>query len=383
MGIQDSNIVTLMAVGDIRTTRDNPESLFEKVVGTFREADILFGNCEVPFSDRGSPNPISPVSARAKAQNVSALKYAGFHVMPFANNHSLDWGYDAFLDTIDLLRQNGIVPIGAGRNLAEARQPAVLERKGMRIAFLAYAFVTHAGYEAKQRTPGTAVLKAYTYYHHAEEGQPGTPPKIFTFVDPDDLQSMREDIQAAKRQADVLVVSFHWGLHFAPALIAMYEREVSRVAIDNGADLILGHHQHILKGINTYRGKVVFHGLANFALDAPFTPDHLQSEQFRFMQSQYPGLLGPKPEDPAWYYPPNSRKTVIVKATIGDGRILKVSYIPCVITVSRQPVRVAGNSPEFDEGLTYMREISTSQGLNVELVPEGSEIVVLDPSVQI
>ena len=376
MDRENSDTVTLMAVGDIRTTRDNPEFLFEHVVETFRTADILFGNCEVPFSDRGSPNPISPVSARAKAQNVSALKYAGFHVMPFANNHSLDWGYDAFLDTIDLLRQNNIIPIGAGRDLAEARKPVILERKGVRIAFLAYAFVTHAGYEAKRHTPGTAVLKAYTYYHHAEEGQPGTPPKIFTFADPEDIQTMREDIQTTKAQADVLVISFHWGLHFAPGLIAMYEKEVSRVAIDNGADLILGHHQHILKGIDTYRGKVVFHGLANFALDAPFTPDHLQSDQFKFLQSQYPGLLGPKPEDPTWYYPPNSRKTVIVKVTIQDGRIQRVSYLPCLISSNRQPVPLARTSPEFGEALAYMKEISSSQNLNVELAPENDEIVV-------
>jgi poly-gamma-glutamate synthesis protein (capsule biosynthesis protein) len=118
--------------------------------------------------------------------------------------------------------------------------------------------------------------------------QPGSPPRIVTLTDPDDLAALVADVGAARDEADVVVVTPHWGLHFTPGAIADYESEVGRAAIDAGADIILGHHQHILKPIQVYKGKVIFHGMGNFAVDVDMR-DYRDSQGIKELVERYPG----------------------------------------------------------------------------------------------
>ncbi|MBI4190608.1 MAG: CapA family protein [Betaproteobacteria bacterium] len=326
----DQTKVLLYAVGDVGPNRDNPESIFAAAAPTLKKADILFGQLEAVFTERPIPqcNQTWP-GLSTHPKNVSALTSVGFDVLSFASNHLLDCGEPGLLDTIDLLRKNQITVIGAGKNLDEARKPAIFERNGTKVAFLAYCSVLPLGYEARRaggglpEKPGAAPMRVSTSYTH-ESWQPGTPPRIITLANKEDLEAMKDDIAKAKSLADVVVVSQHWGIHYLPGLIAMYQKEVAYAAIDAGADLLLGHHPHLLKGIEIYKGKVIFYSIGNFAFDlaVAFMIDHKSPERYGFELD---------PEYPTFPFPPQSRKTMIVKCVISDKKVAKVSFLPALI----------------------------------------------------
>jgi len=259
---------------------------------------------------------------------VSALTYAGFHVVSFASNHTLDWGVDALLDTIDVLKQNGLAVIGVGKDIEEARKPLILERKGVKVAFLAYCSVHRPGYEATADKPGLVPMRAWSIYQPLEH-QPGTPGvRIRTFPDPGDLEAMEEDIRRARTLADVVVVSMHWGIHFERATIAMYQRRVGHAAINAGADLIIGHHAHILKGMEVYKGKVIVYSMCNFAMATTYERALHRRENipgWREMHKAYDWELDPDYSGYAWPY--DSRKSIVVKALIEDKKVARVSFL--------------------------------------------------------
>ena len=108
-----------------------------------------------------------------------------------------------------------------------------------------------------------------TVYEPAEPDQPGTPAGIRTFAHRADLDALLDSIRSARRRADVVLLSLHWGLHMVRATLADYQIEVAHAAIDAGADAILGHHPHLLKGVGFHRGRPIFYSLGNFAIEQP------------------------------------------------------------------------------------------------------------------
>ena len=187
----------------------------------------------------------------------------------------MDWGREAFYQTIGVLKEEGMQVIGVGKNIDEARTPTIIEIGETKIGFLGYNTILPQDYYATKNRPGCAPMRGLTVYEPIEHDQPGTPCRIHTFPHREDLQNLLTDIRKLRSQVDVLVLSIHWGIHFVPAVLADYQRDVAHAAIDAGADIILGHHTHILKPIEVYKGKVIFYSLANFALDPPqaFTED--------------------------------------------------------------------------------------------------------------
>ena len=143
------------------------------------------------------------------------LTDCGFNVVSVAGNHAMDWGPEPLLDTIDLLCAKGIQAIGAGRNLAEARQPALIDAKGLRVAMLAYCSVLHEGYAAGPDTAGVAPMRATARFEPVDY-QPGVPPRVITTPNEQDLADLVADVRGAKEQADTVVLSLHWGVHFVP-----------------------------------------------------------------------------------------------------------------------------------------------------------------------
>jgi poly-gamma-glutamate synthesis protein (capsule biosynthesis protein) len=252
--------VTLVATGDILIDRDKPASIFRHVAGVLQKADIAFGNCEQMYSGTGRASPVH-ITPNNPA-TIEALRYAGYDVLSFANNHAMDWGPKALLDTLANVKKAGIPIVGAGKNISEARRPVILERNGTKVGFLAYSCTGPAGSEAESNKPGYAPVRAWTMYQQIDY-QPGTPPNIITVPYVNDLAEMIADIKKLKAQVDVAVISFHWGQHFIPRVIPMYCFDVGHAAVDAGADLILGGHPHILKGIEVYKGKVIFYSLCN------------------------------------------------------------------------------------------------------------------------
>jgi poly-gamma-glutamate synthesis protein (capsule biosynthesis protein) len=374
---------TFMAVGDIVIEREEPASIFASVSSILNDSDLVFAQCEQMYSDIRNDRRVESTSfakelvhARgtfSHPRNVPALREAGIDVVGLASNCTMDWGADCLLDTIERLRGTGISVVGAGKDLASARQPACFELGGARVAVLAYCSVGRPGEEAQEDKPGFVPVRAHTMYK-PEDYQPGTPPRILSFADRGDVEAMTADIKQAKAEADIVIVSQHWGVHFLPAVIPDYEFEVGHAAIDAGADLIVGHHPHILKGIEVYKGKTIFHSLGNFALElGPRSGEPLRNAM-KWEQQKY----GFKADDSCPMYPfsRESRATLIAKAVIRDGSIVDVSCIPCWINDAAEPCPMVPPDPLAEEVREYVELISSSQRLSTKLSWRGSELAI-------
>ena len=168
-------------------------------------------------------------------------------------------------------------------------------------------------------------------------------------------------------------MSIHWGIHFIPGVIADCQRDVGRAAIDAGADVILGHHAHILKGVDVYKGKPIIYSLCNFAMDLHIDEKHAQSKGFREIQKLHPDW---KPDyNISYSFPPDSSYTVIAKCIIGD-RGARVSLLPAYISPMSQPELLSASDPRFAEVAAYLEKYTGSQGLNARYRREGDELVL-------
>ena len=234
------------------------------------------------------------------------------------------------------------------------------------------------GYWAEKERPGCAPLRAETSYEQIDPHQPGTPCRIRTFPNRDDLEAMIEDIKKAKHDSDLVVVSMHCGIHITPAIIAEYQKDIAHAAIDAGADLILQHHAHILKGIEVYSGKVIFYSLSNFAIELHFMNKEWAEipEVKELRRSLDPAWNPPYKDYPTFPFPPDSRKTIIAKCVISDKEIKKVSFLPTIINKQAEPEILTCRDVRFKEIVRYMEDISRNQGLDTIYTIEGNEVVI-------
>ncbi len=261
--------------------RDRYDESFAATAETLRRADIVFGQLETSFAASGTRLPQARHAVLARPEGAQALADAGFNAVSMAGNHCMDWGREAFLETRANLENAGVRVFGAGATIAEARAPAMFElADGTTIALLAYSTVLPQAYWADERRPGCAPMRAHTVYEQIEHDQPGTPARIHTYPHREDLAAMQDDIRQAKRSADLVFVSQHWGIHFVRAQLADYETDVARAAIEAGADAVIGGHPHIIKGCQIIAGKPVFHCLCNFATDLWMDEAHAKSKSW-------------------------------------------------------------------------------------------------------
>jgi poly-gamma-glutamate synthesis protein (capsule biosynthesis protein) len=384
------NTVTLVAVGDVGPKRANAEVLFDSTRSILQAADITFGQLESNLSLRGTQQLHMGLGSIAHPRLGDALAEAGFDVMSFASNHTLDYSEEALIDTLDVMKKNNVEVIGAGRDIFEARRPAIFERKQTRVGFLAYCSVVPKGFDAREGKCGVAPVRASTAYEQAD-WQPGTPPRIITKAFPDDLDAMVKDIQSLRPEVDVLVVSMHWGVHFVPSVIALYQYEVGHAAIDAGADIIIGTHAHILKGIEVYRGKVIFFSLCNFCMDLPIAGPVAKAMA---ADMQRPAITDVKidrqnycqighyawevdPEYPTYAFPADSRKSILVKCRMNDGKLGRVSFLPLWISKNGRPEPLSRSDPRSEEVFSYMKWLCKDQRLDTVFVREGDEIKVV------
>jgi len=227
----------LIFVGDTMLDRDVEGSVYANGAGDFRypffyiadltaSADIAFANLEGNISDKGA-NQGSIYSFRMNPLAIEGLTYAGFDVLSLANNHSLDWGRTALSDTISRLNDAGIKTVGAGENEEQANAPAVFELSdGTKIAYLAYTDLYPKSFEA---TPTSAGISHYS------------------------KDSASKAIQKAKTEmsADLVVVSLHWGYEYETEP-RQWQKDLAYSLIDSGADLIIGHHPHVVQEVEQY-----------------------------------------------------------------------------------------------------------------------------------
>lgn len=362
--------IVLMACGDVGPIHEPMSAYPVLAKPTLQQADIRFAQVERVYSERGALQLHSGGGhSRLKPDMASIFSDCGFDVVSLASNHAMDWGEDAMLDTASLLRERGMKVIGAGRNLEEARQPAIVERNGVRIAFLAYCSILQTGYAAGPRKPGVAPLRAHTYYEPFDY-QAGVPPRVITVPFEEDLSALLDDVRSAKKQAHHVVVSLHWGVHYIPRLIADYQIAAARAAFGAGADLILGHHAHVPKAIGVYDGKVCFFSLSNFIMSAPaHTP-----EKAAAFEKRYGAPLDP--EYPHLGYGTDAKRSLIVKTVFSQEARPRVSFLPVLIDKQLRPEVLRRNDARFDDAVRFMEWVS--EGFDHRFRIEGDEVLVAE-----
>ena len=366
--------LTLLAVGDVAANREDLASILAKAAPTLRQGDFVFGQMEAPLSDRGDRAAHAKLAMRSPPAFGRVCADAGFNIMSVAGNHVMDFGPEALADTFVHGAAAGLTFGGAGATIAQARQPAIIERGGVRLAVVAVSSILPMGYEATETRPGCAPMRGFTSYEMIEHDQPGTPPRVRTFPHPEDLARLREDIALARAQADIVALSIHWGIHLIPAEISDYQREVAHAAIDAGADIVLGHHPHILKGVEFHKGKAIFYSMGNFAIDQPqaFDAAIMQSRSFKELMDLNPDF----DVNNLYVLPPDTRYTLIVKAVIRNGAIAELGFIPAWIGDDSAPMPLGSDDPHFNCVVGYMRDISVSQDLRVDYSPHGDWVRV-------
>jgi poly-gamma-glutamate synthesis protein (capsule biosynthesis protein) len=264
---------TLLILGDTNIqNRQDPDSAFANVRDMLSSADIVFGQLEGPLAEP-SADPAQPdiphkAGWRHSGARVGpALKKAGYSGVSCASNVS--YPASAAVESIKVLDVVGIPHCGVGKTLAEARRPVIIEQKGVRLGFLSYTSVFWpSNHAASVNGPGCATIKAHAAYepgHRALE-MPGAEPITHTFADPVELEAMRDDVRALRKKVDIVILSCHWGVSSREEPVA-YQREIARAAIDAGADMVFGHHPHVVQAAEVYQGKPVFYSLGNFVFD--------------------------------------------------------------------------------------------------------------------
>jgi poly-gamma-glutamate capsule biosynthesis protein CapA/YwtB (metallophosphatase superfamily) len=361
-----SNEVVLLGCGDVGPIHEPMAQYSELVRETLAGADIRFAQVERVYSERGTLQPHGGAHGRLPPHMASVITDCGFNVVSVAGNHAMDWGPEPLLDTVDLLRAKGIQTIGAGRNLAEARQPAIIEAKGLRVAMLAYCSVLHEGYAAGPDTPGIAPMRAAARFEPVDY-QPGVPPRVITTPDERDLANLVADVRAARKQADAVVLSLHWGVHFVPRLIADYQRTVAQAAFDAGADLILGHHAHVPKAIEVFGGKTCFYSLSNFIM----TSDPKVTGGATEFERNYGVPLDPA--YPRMPYGVDGKRSLIAKAVISKEGV-RTSFLPTLIDTQLRPEILHASDPRFDDMVQYMDW--ASEGFSHRFAVEGNEVAI-------
>ncbi|WP_179106967.1 CapA family protein [Variovorax sp. KK3] len=374
---QSATSVRLVAVGDVFLNRKNPLESFEHVGEILEAGDITFGNSEGTYAVNQTPDADMMAAIIASPDNIAALARTGFDVMSVANNHINDWGRAGMHSTVGRLQREGIQTVGFGKNIDDAFAPIGVEAKGHRVAFVAASMIGSWNAAATADRDGVAMLEVSTQYHDVHK-QPGSPPHVRSQLTEPAIARVAKSFEAAKRTADFVVASFHWGVHCFPASLAEYERSLARLAIDHGADVVLGHHQHILKGVDFYKGKPILHGLGNFAFDlvdiekiaspaAVRETIEIYGEYGIFSREGYPTV--PFHEE--------SRMTVVAHIELAPGTDPVVELTPCMIHTNGQPRPIpASDTSSFASFMAYLKRIHWLANLDTEIGQRGDRIFV-------
>ena len=306
--------VRILAAGDILLDRGVDIYLEENGFGypyigiktESMKSDIAFANLECPLTDRGKPALKRPeLIFKGSTLNGTAIKSAGFDIMNLANNHTMDQGRAGLLDTIELLESNGIRALGAGTARSEARKPVFIKKRGTWVGFLGYNDFPPEGYMYDEEKADVARV---------------------------DIKTLGEEVKSAKKQCDFLVVSFHWGKEF-DSYPGDRHKEMAHAAIDNGAGIVIGHHPHVLQGVEKYKERLIFYSLGNFVFDRQL---HKGTDE-----------------------------SVILDISVADGKPKEARIVPVIIEDCR-PLIAEGQVAEAI--LDRLEDLSKAYGVHIEVV---------------
>jgi poly-gamma-glutamate synthesis protein (capsule biosynthesis protein) len=356
--------IEVLVAGDVYPNVPDGLAAFRDLRELLAAGDIVAGNCEGAYSDQPNPAPSHKHMMVSPSERGSMLGEAGFDVLSLANNHMIDGGYAGLYHTRELLNGQGVATMGAGENLAAALRPAIIERNGVRVAFLGFCSVFPVGYEARPGRPGIAAVRVRTHYDDPDPNfwEPGIDPVITTQPFPEDLARYQQTIASVAEQADVVLVLNHWGYSSRLEILQDYELQLARAAIDSGADAVLCCHHHSLRGIEFRNGKPIFYGLGTLIhhLTTLYPPS--QEELNRRRRKFGVQAHIPDPAFPLFPFHPDARQSGLAVLDVSTDGIVSVGFVPAVIHAdgSTEPLR-AGDKRGADI-CAYLQRITADRG---------------------
>ncbi|HUQ41914.1 MAG TPA: CapA family protein [Candidatus Limnocylindrales bacterium] len=260
----------LAITGDVAPMRAVTE-FDERLAALLRGAEVAFGNLETPLTARGA-RAEKAATHRAHPDRIAEVKAFGFDVVTLANNHMLDYGQDGLADTLDVLAKDGVAAVGAGPTRAAAFRAHVRSTRRGGIAFIGICAALPPGYAATEDRGGVAPLRvqqSVAIDPAIQAEQPGGAPFMHTRAVDQDVTEACDAIRAVRASARVVVVALHWGIPHGFAarsygVLAEYQRPVAHALVDAGADLVVGHHPHVVHPIERYKNGLIAYSLGNY-----------------------------------------------------------------------------------------------------------------------
>lgn len=342
----------LVVGGDVYLESGRREAPFAALQHHLGKVDLFFYNLEAPITARSAPAPDRLYAMKMARDVLPVVVDSGVHVVSLAHNHALDYGVEGLLDTVEILREHNIRFVGAGVNAAEAYGARLLTVQGVRIGFLALTTnFPFEWYRATEQQPGVAGVRVRTLYTpdwRMGREHPGWPPVVVTQPVAEDLERICAEVRMLKQMADTVLVSCHWGVP-GSAEVHGYQREIGHALIDAGAEVVIGHHPHVIQGVERYRHGVICYSLANLVFH---TAASLVEEAGR-TGFDLSSIMGPD--------------SLLAALTIQDKRIDALQLLPLVYDDHENPRCAVG-----EEASTILaRVVLLSQKL-------GSEFAVVD-----
>jgi Bacterial capsule synthesis protein PGA_cap len=364
--------LVIAAVGDVFVDRPEPQTALSGIAPLLEASDVAFANFEGVLTDRHAPVPGAGDASIAPVAQAAPLRV--FDVLSLANNHALDAGHGGLADTFEALE--GAV-VGAGQTLAEASRPVVVRR----IAFVAAASVFPMGAEAQVEAPGIAPLHVDDYYAAPFPGMhtPGVPPQIVSAVDEDDWSRLAAALDEARAAADVVVASVHWGDHTRPWVLTDAERTGAQLLVEAGADVVLGHHHHVPRGVELLDGKPVFYGLGHAVFDQPRLADEFRRRGIDLESmddDERAAAFGewavyPRRASPSFPFHSLYRRSMAAVVEFDGAEVVRAGVAPLLVDDDgiAQPVR--RGDPGWGDALDFFARCQAEGGLATELRDAG------------
>ncbi len=357
--------IELTVTGDMVLDEPDAGYWLSGIAPVLRASDLAIAHLEVPHTASHDELEGDVPAPGAPPENLAALAAAGVGMVSLAGNHMADCGAQGIADTVAGLDAHGVRHTGAGLDLAAARRAAVASVKGRRIALLSYNCVGPEASWASESESGCAYLPMGT-----ADGSPVTPQKDIVSVLPGAREILAQDIAAAREQADIVLVAMHKGLVHRPAVLAPYERPVAQAAIDLGADAVIAHHAHIVKGIEFYCGKPIFHGLGNgCVVTSALSPDQDHPARADWAHRRK-AMFGFEP-DPAYRlapFHPEAINAFMGRLLIDKHGGIVVGIIPVHVEAPGRPV--LADAARGREIAAYVEKITCEAGLPVITIDE-------------
>lgn len=347
----------ILLLGDLILDVPEPDHWLAGIAPILRRADLVIGHLEVPHTASTEERAGDVPAPGADPAHLDALARAGIGAVSMAGNHMMDCGVPGLADTLAGLDRLGIAHAGAGMTLAEARRPALIACNGRKVALLSYNCVGPELCWATADEPGCAYVAV-----RASDGGPSRPQAELVEIDPASQAAMEADIRAARAVADLVVVALHKGITHRPAELAAYERPLAEAAIRAGADVVAGHHAHIVRGIELVDGRAVYHGLGNgCVVTHALTPaqDHPARAEWAERRKRMFGFE-PDPAYPLAPFHPEAVNGMIGRLLWHEDGTLEPGFLPIWFEPPGRPVPAEARSAAV---AAYIAQVGTAAGL--------------------